>query len=225
MNSFIPDIVVEVTAACNRACTGCYAPNVVSNKRAEDLMKLNPELFLSVEKMKDLITFWELPAPSIVSVRGGEPSLHPNLPEILKDLKYLSRCVVLETHGRWLLSKDRSLYQNLIDSVSEEKVTVKVSFDSMHGLSPIDLKEITDVLSLNEIPFLIAITEDNEEGFFKTRSLCPWIENDKIIFQQKSKTSEGLLKPLMGVINVKGELQSELLSKFQNNFSILEAAI
>jgi MoaA/NifB/PqqE/SkfB family radical SAM enzyme len=35
--SFNPDLIIEVTAACNRACVGCYAPNVVSNESAISL--------------------------------------------------------------------------------------------------------------------------------------------------------------------------------------------
>jgi len=225
MITFQPDLIVEVTSACNRACSGCYAPNVVSNKKAQDLLESDPGLFLELNKLRSMVELWDLEIPSTISVRGGEPSLHPHLTEILNTLQYLTTEIILETHGRWLLSKNRNDYVDLIDFAARRKITIKISFDSMHGLSALDLKEMTDLLELKEIPFLIAITESTHEEFLQSKNLCSWISDEKIIFQNKASSLEYLVKPKLAVINSKGELKAELNSKFIQSYSILEAVI
>jgi organic radical activating enzyme len=211
VNTFIPDLIIEVTGACNRACVGCYAPNVVSNKGAIALFDNNPELFLGVlalnNAMNELQEF-----PLVTSIRGGEPTLHPKLPILLLIASKKSDKVFLETHGRWLLPKNVDTHIELIQSIKKNNVIVKISFDKMHGMKEAELKEITEFLNLNGIRFRIAITEATLADYLETRSFCSWVSDDKIIFQQKAIREEELVKPWIGTINVRGELYPTHLS-------------
>ena len=217
MKIFLPDLVVEVTSACNRSCSGCYAPNVVSNETAAELIKKDSSLFISSIALYEAILFWDQELPNLVSIRGGEPSLHPELPGIIINLKNLSINLVIETHGRWLLKKNRDKYKDLVNMVIAENVTVKLSFDSMHGLGPKDLKEITDFLESVGASFMIAITEDSLVEFSSTRNLAYWIMDEKFYFQQKATSQDELLKPRLGVINSRGALRKNLSSKFPSS--------
>lgn len=217
MKTFKPDLIVEVTSACNRACPGCYAPNVVSSKSASELIKLDSSLFLSLQSLNETLMFWDQELPKLISIRGGEPSLHPELPSILKSFKFFSRDIVIETHGRWLLAKNRNSYEELIQSILEAGIIIKISYDSMHGLSAEELMEITDYLKACGGKYLIAITENTTKEFEVTRNTITWIDDENILYQVKAKGMDELLKPRLGVINTKGILKSDLNSKFLSN--------
>ena len=225
MKTFNPDLVIEVTSACNRACTGCYAPNVVSNKSAEELMAKDSSLFMNVEKLRSLIQSWTTFNPEVVSIRGGEPSLHPQLANIIFELSKFNSEIFLETHGRWLLESNKTSYLGLINALSMSNSTLKISFDSMHRLNPVDLNKMTDYLSALNIQYVIAITEKTDTELMATRNLCPWISDDQIIFQHKADKAEELLKPTIGVINVKTEMVETLNYKFDIREMIKEMAI
>ncbi len=218
MNTFQPDLIVEVTAACNRSCAGCYAPNVVTNKPASDLYAGRPELFLSIVNLNR--AFGNLSTiPYISAVRGGEPSLHPKLATLLLMIKRHSHFVYLETHARWLLPENVKAHKDLIEAIKALGVIVKISFDKMHGLNTEDLHKITQFLDWNEIDFRIAITEPSLAEFSVTRSLCSWIPSEKIIYQPKAKSNSELVIPNLGVIAVTGEFRGNL----SNIFSLMES--
>ncbi len=225
MKAFTTDLVVEVTSACNRACDGCYAPNVVSNKPAEELIVKDPELFINVSKFRRLINDWPTFQPEVISIRGGEPSLHPLLPNIIFELTKFNSEIFIETHGRWLLERDKTPYLALINALAMSRSTVKISFDSMHRLNPSDLKVMTDYLSVSGIRFAIAITERTDSDLLAARNLCSWVSDDRIYFQYKAEKGEDLLKPSIGVINVKAELVENLNYKFDIRDLVQELAI
>lgn len=213
MNPFIPDVIVEVTAACNRACVGCYAPNVVSKEGATALYEKQPELFIKVGAINN--AFNNIGGYSkVIAIRGGEPSLHPKLPILLRIASTKGQKVFLETHGRWLLPESVNEYKELIKYIQVDRIIVKISYDKMHGLSSDDLHRMTDFLEENGIDYRIAITEFTLVDHFLTRSLCLWVPDEKVIFQQKANNQEQLIKPSIGTINVSGEVQRTLTYKF-----------
>ena len=213
MNTFIPDLIIEVTGACNRACVGCYAPNVVSNEGAMALYEKRPELFLGDVPLNNTLNELER-LPNVTSIRGGEPSLHPKLAIILIIASRHSDQVMLETHGRWLLPENADSHKELIQAIKDNGIIVKISFDKMHGMIKDELQKITDFLNWHEIDYRIAITENTLADYIATRSICYWVDEDKIIFQQKAKTELELVKPMIGTINVRGELKKTVTHKY-----------
>ena len=214
MNTFIPDLIVEVTGACNRACIGCYAPNVVSNEGAVSLFEKRPELFISVvglnKAMNELRTW-----PQVTAIRGGEPTLHPKLPVLLIMASNKSDQVFLETHGRWLLPQNVTAHKELLQSIKERRIIVKISFDKMHGLKKDELQMMTDFLNWHESNYRIAITESSLTDFMVTRSQCSWVADEKIIYQPKATSQIELINPTIGTINVRGEIKSTLSHNFE----------
>ena len=227
MNSFSPDLIVEVTKVCNRSCSGCYAPNVLSRESSHDLIKKDPSLFLNIADLQFALLSLGFGVPQLISIRGGEPSLHPDLSGILNVLRFFSQEIVIETHGRWALNKSLQTYQDLLTTVQFNKAKVKISFDSMHGLSSDELLEIISNLKRNGIEYLIALTESGVDAFLETRRKISWVEDCKIIYQPKAAKLDELYSPPMGVINSKGQISGNLTEKFsqQRTLNTVESAV
>ncbi len=211
VNTFQPDLIVEVTGACNRACSGCYAPNVVAKDSTEVFAK-RPELFLKTEALNDVLS--EMVPVEIASIRGGEPTLHPELPSIINMVAIRAKEVFLETHARWLMEENFIPYLGLLKAIKDNGTIVKISFDKMHGLKAEELQRITHFLNWHDVDFRIAITEPTLADYMETRSLCGFIKDEKIIYQSMAISADELVKPTVGTINVRGELKATLNHKF-----------
>jgi organic radical activating enzyme len=215
--NFHPDLIIEATTVCDRACQGCYAPNVVSKKDIQSMYVENPALFLSSCNLSSSLN--NSNGVAVIAIRGGEPTRHPKLIELLEIASHHAKEIYLETHGRWILSADKkqnslSEWSELLDSCRQLNVQIKLSFDRMHGLSESELKETTETLAQQQIKWLVAITEPDSEHFQSTRAKCAWIPDHQIIFQKKALTGEHLIRPKVGVITVNGMIKSTVTSKF-----------
>lgn len=217
MNSFQPDLIVEVTGACNRACTGCYAPNVIANDAAS-IFEKRPELFLKTSSLNNALSEIVIPV-GIAALRGGEPTLHPEIAELLKTTANRAEQVFLETHGRWIMAEDFIPYIGMLETIKTNGIIVKISFDKMHGLKADELQRITHFLKWHDVDYRIAITEATLGEYRVTRSMCSWIEDNKIIYQLKALIADELVKPNIGTINVRGELKATLTHKLKEEIS------
>jgi len=218
--TFQPDLIVEVTGVCDRACAGCYAPNLISKFSPEELYKEKPELFLTANRLSESLIDLKKNIGSI-ALRGGEPSRHPHLSDLLKVAHENAKDVYIETHARWVLNQPES--NTLLETCKDLSTVIKISFDRMHGLSQSELKSITDKLSSAQVQYVIAITEVNESVFNATRALCAWIPNEQIIFQKKTTKSHELVSPTIGIINLIGSLSRNL--NVRNEFTPMPAFV
>ena len=214
---FEPDLIVEATSVCDRQCPGCYAPNVVSRESPLKLLADRPDLFLAPARLEEALR--QLPTPSdtilqTIGIRGGEPTRHPALHEILRVLTGHSpnADLYVETHGRWILDEcdERAA---LLNSMIETRTIVKLSFDRMHGLSTGALQIMTRTLDAAGIRSCIAITEPDEASFAAARESCAWISDDRIIFQKKAGAKDGLVRPKYAVIRPNGRIFSEVSTR------------
>lgn len=201
---FHPDLLIEVTSVCDRACRGCYAANFVSNKSKEQLYVEQKSLFLDIQKLEDSLATVSCDQ---IAIRGGEPTRHPYLDKIIEITSKHCRKLYLETHGRWIDSEENNQF---LKSIANTGTILKISFDSMHGLKNSKLRDITDKLVENTIPFFIAITEVDGDKFLETRKLCHWVSDENIIFQLKASKLEELLQPSLGVLSVSGKISNKL---------------
>jgi drug/metabolite transporter (DMT)-like permease len=210
---FNPELIVEATSVCDRMCPGCYAPNVISIEDAANLYKTNPKLFLDPIKLESQLNL--LKSVESIAIRGGEPSRHPGLPFLIEICARHSKEVYLETHGRWILPEleNEETYELLLRTCHHLGVTIKLSFDKMHGLSADQLFSITERLDSFSIPWVVAITEKNEIDFFLIRKKCFWVENFQIIFQKMASSASNLFKPYIGVVHADGTFTSALRTK------------
>jgi organic radical activating enzyme len=206
MMHFLPDLIVEVTNQCNKSCPGCYAPNVFETTAESNSSKIKN---LSANS---LLAKWNeleiLKQADIISVRGGEPSLNPEIAEILLFLAKQAAHVILETNGDWIENNF-----DLLKKLSGSKVIIKLSADQMHGSSCIKTRSRIEVLKNNNIGAIIAVTEDTIEAFEKFVILNLSEYSGPIIFQKKVRNVNDLIKPKIGILNIQGQLTSTVSVK------------
>ncbi|MBN8458660.1 MAG: radical SAM protein [Verrucomicrobia bacterium] len=82
----VPHGVIELTRECNLACRACYRAKAAGFKPVADIL----EEVAVLERNQRLHT---------VSLAGGEPTLHPHLPEIVRSIKQRGLRVSLVTNG------------------------------------------------------------------------------------------------------------------------------
>lgn len=225
-HQFQPELIVEATSVCDRKCAGCYAPNLTTNQDTYALFQTRPELFLQNDKMASTLgTIFAIERGiDTASVRGGEPSKHPQLPRLLRTLSWFAHTIYLETHGHWILS-DNEETQSLLESCRQNRVIVKISFDKMHGLSEEDLVVIALKLMNEGIRMVVAITETSLEEFKQSRLRCDWLEDRLVIFQKKAFSADELIQPKFGVIHANGTWSKRLATKLSLASQTKEAAI
>jgi len=212
--NFSPALIVETTSVCDRACAGCYAPNLVSKESPAQVLKSMPHLFLKPESLTLALSHFD--GIDSVALRGGEPTRHPLLANLIQISSANAQTVYIETHGRWLLDEANAHTEDLLSVIKSTGAVVKLSFDSMHGLAAEDLKVATDRLASRDIGFLVAITEPDEASFQRSLFLCSFIPKNKIVFQNKIFVSEQLIQPKLGVIGVDGQIRNSLNSKLRS---------
>lgn len=212
LETFQPDLIIEATNACNKSCRGCYAPNIVVD--AKTATTAAGALFLDAGTLEHS---WASAVGDvqIVAIRGGEPSLNPHLPELMKYASSRSEAIYLETNGDWIVEA-----HPLFQAIRELGVVVKLSVDSMHGSThgsgAIKTAAQLKILESENILTAVAITEATEADF--QRAVDNLLQNYKgqIFKQVKASRASDLVKPTVGVITTTGNFVGSVTSRFQN---------
>lgn len=104
---------LAITYRCNNDCAHCY------NARPRNYPEVSKE-----EWFKILDQLWALGIPHIVFT-GGEPTLRPDLPELITHAEKNGQITGLNTNGRRLMN--RSFLQSLVDAGLDH---VQITFES-----------------------------------------------------------------------------------------------
>ncbi|MCR4391887.1 MAG: anaerobic ribonucleoside-triphosphate reductase activating protein [Candidatus Acetothermia bacterium] len=107
------------TVGCNLRCPFCYNAELVLPELVRALPKLPPEEVLA--RLRERTGFLD----GLV-VTGGEPTLHPDLPDFLREVKALGLKVKLDTNGTHPDVVARLLAEQLVDDVA---LDVKAPFE------------------------------------------------------------------------------------------------
>ncbi len=150
------NIVVEITDGCNLTCPTCYASSSPERMTHRSLEQ--------VERMLDAACRNEV-EPDIVQISGGEPTIHPQLFEILDAAKARPiRHLMLNTNGI-RIAKDREFAERLARYTPDFEVYLQ--FDSFRReplmtLRNADLRSVREqsMARLNElkIPTTLVVT-------------------------------------------------------------------
>lgn len=217
MMLFSPDILVEVTRACDRMCRGCYAPNIFvrSTGRQQDRSKFDASVFLDPAELdaalKNLCNSSNVRE---LAIRGGEPTLHPRLAEILRIAATYAQTIFLETHGRWLATDSADCRDQIIGAIRETDAVIKLSYDRMHRVSAKKMMELIHVAETHEIRWTLAITEESECAALSVRNTVEWAPDNQIFFQRKVSRASELIRPRLGTITSVGRIQARPTNKF-----------
>ena len=126
----VPHAVIEVTRDCNLACRACY--------RLKE-----PGLRTVAAILQDVETIEQHQRVHTISLAGGEPTLHPDLPEIVRRVKARGHRVSLVTNA--LLLDDALLTQ--LSAAGLDIAMIHVD----EGQTRTDLPDAADVAALNAL--------------------------------------------------------------------------
>jgi hypothetical protein len=89
----LPDNAIawlEPTSACNLACDGCYRENVHDSHKSMDVVREEIEVFKRLRN------------PDGVSIAGGDPLMHPQVVEIVREVNNAGMKAIINTNGAGL---------------------------------------------------------------------------------------------------------------------------
>ena len=121
---------------CNYRCPFCHNSELFLGK-PETLME-NEEFFRFLERRKGLLDG--------VCVSGGEPTLHPGLPEFLRRIKSLGYAVKLDTNGTRPEMLKRLAGEGLLDHVAMDIKNSPSRYAQTVGLESVDLGPLEETL-------------------------------------------------------------------------------
>lgn len=100
---------IVFTQGCNFRCPYCHNPELITEKREEER-----------GKRKQILDFLKSRIGKLdgVVITGGEPTLHEDLPQFIKEIKNLGFAVKLDTNGTNPDMLKNLIYEKMIDYVA-----------------------------------------------------------------------------------------------------------
>lgn len=135
-----PDKVacIVFTAGCNFRCPFCHNASLVTHIQDEEIDK--QEVFVYLKKRVGMIDG--------VVISGGEPTIHSDLPDFIREIKDLGFAVKLDTNGTNPSMLKHLIEENLCDYVAMD---IKNSFDKYAltcGLDSVDVDSVKESINL-----------------------------------------------------------------------------
>jgi len=81
---------IVVNSSCNLSCKYCFAKEILSNKD-----------FISLDNINYIVAFLKNSEKKIVSLMGGEPTLHPQIISIIEKFRSEGFTISLKSNGLW----------------------------------------------------------------------------------------------------------------------------
>jgi MoaA/NifB/PqqE/SkfB family radical SAM enzyme len=174
----------NLTNWCNYDCYYCYEKELRIDTWKKEQSITKYKLVLSRLKNFD--------APFEVDLLGGEPTLHPNLPEILTKLVSFNNCIKTTLYTN--LSRPLSYFEELDNKLNSE-VTLTASFHPEYY----DDKFIEKVIELKKLKnlkiFVTVIITDNKKYWPMTIKVLDSILENKVNYSLLLLMQTSLWKP------------------------------
>lgn len=121
--------IIEITSKCNLACPVCFASSLPNKKSA-----------LGIEKIEELLDkFIEYEGyPDVVQFSGGEPTIHPDIIEILRMAKRKNiKMVMINSNGKRIAEDE-----DFVKELSKLGASVYLQFDGFKRETHIKIRGI-----------------------------------------------------------------------------------
>lgn len=182
------------TGGCNFRCPYCHNKDIVLKNEAVVPYE-ESEVFSFLEKRRRVLTG--------VCITGGEPTLHPDLPDFIRRIRESGYCVKLDTNGSNPEMLEALIGDGLIDYCamdiknSPAKYGLTIGLDGQ-ALSSFDLSAIKAsvkiLMSQQTIPYEFRTTIVRELHEKKDMlAIAQWIAGADAYFLQSYTDSEGVL--------------------------------
>ena len=198
--------------SCNFRCPFCHNRSLALSEEVSEIPFEEILSFLK-ERKKYL---------DAVCISGGEPTLHPDLPEIIQTIKALGYLIKLDTNGT-----NPAMLNHLINNKLVDYIAMDIKNDLEHYHETADVKFI-NLLNIQES--IRIIQNSNIDYEFRTTliaeyhtheritNIANWISNPKKYFLQKFRLSENCINQNLHEIDIETakEFKKILLKKFKN---------
>lgn len=140
-----PDHLAAIifTGGCNFRCHFCYNPMLVLPREGGDEKNIKEGKGFSQLSLKDLFLFLKERYGRLegVVITGGEPTLHPDLPAFIREIKAIGYLVKLDTNGTNPDALDGLLKEKLIDYIAMDIKAPLEKYEATVGV-PIDCRHL-----------------------------------------------------------------------------------
>ena len=164
--------------ACNFRCPYCHNYELVTGD-VPPVMEAE-ELLAFLGKRKGLLDG--------VAITGGEPCLHPELPELIQSIRGLGFGVKLDTNGCYPAMLGRLLREGLVDYVAMDIKNSPERYAGTVGLKAVDLEPVRESVRLLmasgvDYEFRTTVVDElhSEEDFDR---IGQWIQGAKRYYLQ-----------------------------------------
>ncbi len=163
---------------CDFRCPFCHNGELLDGT-AEALMT-DRELLACLEKRKGLLDG--------VAFTGGEPTLRPDLPALMAEIRAMGFAVKLDTNGNHPDALRRILGEGLVDYVAMDVKNSPERYGETIGIPDFDVSNIEKSLTLLKMSGVdyelrtTVVKEFHDEDSF--RAIGPWIAGAKRYFLQ-----------------------------------------
>ena len=182
-------------AGCNLRCQFCYVPHLVLPEKIKEIKPISEkEIFSFLKERKGFL--------EAVAISGGEPTIHPELPEFIKKIKKMGYLVELETNGTNFKMLKKLVDEKLIDYVATD-IKHKFEFEKWYEITGGVLTEELFENIKKSINFLLEGKVDYEFRTtlikeFHTKEdiieICKKIKKAKVYYLQNyEKTESGTI--------------------------------
>jgi len=130
------------TQGCNFRCHFCYNPMLVLPRKGEDEKNIKEKGFSELST-KNLFLFLRERFGRLdgVVITGGEPTLHPDLPEFIKKIKKIGYDVKLDTNGTNPVMLNQLIEEKLIDYIAMDLKAPGEKYEATVS-APVNFKNI-----------------------------------------------------------------------------------
>lgn len=179
------------TGGCNFRCPYCHNRDLVMPP-ADVFAYSMDEIFEHLNKKKKILDG--------VCITGGEPTLHKDLPEFIKQIKDLGLLVKLDSNGT-NPSMLKSLIDNsLIDYVAMDIKHAKDKYNTIACMKTFDIEPIQESINIlmeGKIDYEFRTTIMKEcHNSQDMEAIGRWLKGAKAYYLQSYKESEQVINPI-----------------------------
>lgn len=175
---------------CNMRCPFCHNASLVLRTNTQPIIP-EDEILNHLIKRKNILEG--------VCVTGGEPTLYPDLPCFINQIKEIGLKVKLDTNGTNPAMIRELIDKKLIDYVAMDIKNSKKKYESTAGNKDISLDKINESISLllsGVVEYEFRTTIVNElHTESDIESIGDWIRNARAYFLQAYRDSDDVISP------------------------------
>lgn len=175
---------------CNYRCPFCHNASLVLDPSSQPSISEN-EVLATLRKRRNILEG--------VCITGGEPTLQPDLPIFIEQIKMIGLKVKLDTNGNNPDMIQYLINNNLLDYVAMDIKNSKEHYSLSVGIKDFDTSNVCDSIELimnSNIDYEFRTTLVKEHHTIQDiQSIGEWIKGANVYYLQSFKDSGDIITP------------------------------